>query len=99
MNRICAPPRTMPFSPAVRLSPKAVKRVPRSIGIACTSVTEKWDAAVRTPSVAVQVTTVVPIGNIEPDAGRQVTVIGGEPPVATGASKVTAIDEPGTFAI
>jgi hypothetical protein len=35
--------------------------------------------------VAVQVTVVVPIGNVEPLAGEQATVVGGVPPVAVTA--------------
>jgi hypothetical protein len=46
-------------------------------------------AAVRTLSVALQVTVVTPSGNEVPDGGAHVTVMGGVPPVAVGAGNVT----------
>jgi len=42
-------------------------------------------------SVAVQVTVIVPTGNIEPEGGLQLTVTPGQLSVAAGAVKLTAV--------
>jgi hypothetical protein len=65
------------------LSPKATKL----IALRCedTSVTVSEHTAVRlSASRAVQLTVVAPTGNTAPDAGEQVVVTGGVPPVVTG---------------
>lgn len=73
-----------PFSPSVRLSPKAMKRVAlRTSGV---TLTEKAQAAWRPrASVTTQPTGVVPERKREPEAGVQVTASGRMPPVAAGA--------------
>ena len=45
-------------------------------------------------SVPMQVTVVVPILNVEPEAGEQTTLIGVAQPVAVGAVKLTAAEQP-----
>jgi hypothetical protein len=40
-------------------------------------------------SIAVHVTTVTPIGNTDPLAGAQATVVGGKPATTVGAGYVT----------
>ena len=76
-------------SPFVMLSPTAVNRVPRSMYVGLT-VTRNWHVAARLRlSVAVHVTDVGPAGNVSPDIGVHVVVIGVVPPVTTGGGNVT----------
>jgi hypothetical protein len=79
------------------LSPNAMNRVALITGTSGTSVTENWQLAVRTPSVALQLTMVVPTGKLVPDAGLHVMVTGGVPPLAMGPAKVTTWVDPVTF--
>jgi hypothetical protein len=66
------------------LSPKAMKRTRWSCA-ALVMVTLNWQPACRlSASVAVQLTIVCPIGNIEPDAGEQLTLTGVCPSRASG---------------
>src|SRR5436190_22582038 len=74
-----------PFSPAVMLSPNAMKFCTDSAGRGGTSSTLNEHAAVRMPSVASHLTDVIPSEKAVLDAGEQVVVIGGLPPVAVGA--------------
>src|ERR1017187_727488 len=85
-----------PFSPAVMLSPNARTRVPTSFGIGgagTTTITSSEQVACRLiASIAVHVTVVLPAGNVVPDAGAQLDVTGGVPPLAVGLPYVTAAD-------
>src|SRR4051794_19675949 len=80
-----------PFSPAVKLSPMASNLEAESI--TPVSVTLNAQAAWRpAASLALQLTDVVPSGNVDPDAFAQVTFTGAVPPVTAGGSNVTAWD-------
>jgi hypothetical protein len=79
------------ISPAVRLSPKDRNFVRASRGEVCavTITLKPQSRVVRTLSVAVHCTGVVPRGNGEPDTRSHVTCTGGTPPVVVGVGKVT----------
>jgi len=66
------------------------------------TATDVWHTALRLiASVAVQLTVVVPMGNVDPDAGVHATDTGGVPPVGVGAANVTGsdVDPTGTVAV
>ena len=69
------------------------------IGIGATNVTLKLHTPDRTPSAALQATGVSPIVKLEPEAGEQVIVKGGTPPVAVGVANVTLRAVPPTSSI
>lgn len=74
-------------SPAVMLSPNARKRVLDNVG-SFEMLTANEHVPVRlSESVAVQVTSVEPIGKLEPEPGEHVTLTVPSPPVTGGASK------------
>jgi hypothetical protein len=73
------------------LSPNArnVTRDNRGMAGAVTVTVNVHDAVVCTESVAVQRTDVEPTGKIEADAGVQLEVVGGTPPVTPGVPNAT----------
>jgi hypothetical protein len=78
-------------SPAVMLSPNARNRVLDNVG-SLEMLTANEHVPVRlSESVAVQVTSVEPIGKLEPEPGEHVTLTVPWPPVTGGASKSSVI--------
>ena len=91
------------ISPAVMLSPNAMKFVAPSTGVGAfgTSVTMKEQAAVRAgdaASVPLHSTVVAPSGNAVPEVGEQLIETGSTPPVWPGEVKSTACVGALTFA-
>jgi hypothetical protein len=78
------------------LSPNATKCVTVNRGPAggVTVTLKPQEATCWAASVAVQVTAVVPTGNVDPLGGTQTVVTGASPPLAVGAPKLTAIGPP-----
>ena len=72
-------------SPAVRLSPKARKRVRERRGMAVTVTVNVQEAVADPASVAVHCTLVVPTSNADPEGRVQLTATGATPPVVVGA--------------
>ncbi len=77
------------MTPDVKLSPNAMKRVFCSLGASVTFTMNPHVPTRPSASVAVQVTTVEPIGNEDPAAGEQPTVTGGDPFTGTGVGYAT----------
>jgi hypothetical protein len=73
---------------AKRLAPRATRPKCPAVGIAaggCAfTVTLKAHVALTEPDWAVQLTTVVPTGNAEPEGGAQLTVGFGQVPLTVG---------------
>ena len=80
-------------SPAVKLSPKARKRVKRSRGGGRTATTKLHDAPCPRESVAWQVTPVEPTAN-EPGCDEQVVETGATPPAVCGDANETFTGAP-----
>jgi hypothetical protein len=78
-------------SPAVMLSPNARKRVFDNCASFEIVTLNEHDAVRFSPSTAVQVTVVAPIGNVVPEPGRHDTLTGLCPAVAVGGSKWSAM--------
>src|SRR6187402_1739168 len=88
---ISDPPIGTVISPAVMLSPNARYRTFDSCA-SFDTLTLKVHVPVRfSASVAVQVTSVAPIGNVAPDCGEHDTVTEPWPPLIGGVSKLTLV--------
>src|SRR5687768_3310282 len=72
------------------LSPNAMKRTRCNCGARVTLTRNSQVACRLSPSVAVQLTVVSPIGNSDPDAGVQLTLTGVCPSRASGVGYETA---------